>query len=171
MKKYANKESNEKENFVRKELVLTDFEDFDRIINMKEENFYQRNNRNKPVNIFKILTDRINDDIYYTYARLKKVYFCEDSTISKTNAKKITNVFKDISYVSRLFILNSYNKVPKDYRLVPADIKCILEQINFSDIMVLAEGIIEPEVLESYLYEDGRNTGKKGGDDEGSSLV
>lgn len=143
---------------------------------MKDENFYNRYNRKRSVNIFKLLSDEANEDLFYTYTKLKKVYFCEDSTISKANSKKITNVFKDISYVSRLFIVDSHGKVPKDYKLVPADIKCILEQINFTDIIALGAGIIEPEVLEAYLYEEVRNTkkggaGGTGGDEEGSSLV
>lgn len=142
MKRYEDKEFNEKENFVREGKVLTHFEDFDRIVNMKDENFYNKHNKNRAVNIFKILNDDTHYDFYLTYDRLKKVYFCEDSTISKANAKKITNVFKDISYVSRLFIIDSHGKIPKDFKLVPADIKCIIDQINFSDIIALASGII-----------------------------
>lgn len=75
-KKYTNKQQNEKENFVRADKTLTPFEDFERIINLKEENFYNKHNNNKEVNIFKILTNQTNDDLYYTFAKLKKIYFC-----------------------------------------------------------------------------------------------
>jgi hypothetical protein len=36
-------------------------------------------------------------------------------------------VFKDISYVSRLLINNLGYLVPKDYKLVPADLKTVVE--------------------------------------------
>ncbi len=58
---------------------------------------------------------------------LKKVYFCEDSTVTKANAKKITNVFKDISFISRLFINNLGYLVPKDYKMVTADLKTVVD--------------------------------------------
>ena len=67
--------------------------------------------------------------------------FTYDSMISVNNQKKNGNIFRDLSVISRKFIMNNY-KVQFYYKLSEADLNFNFAKLGFSDLMLIASGFL-----------------------------
>ena len=50
-----------------------------------------------------------------------------------------------------MMVCGRYHSIQKEDKLVPSDIKAILEEINYRDLIMIASGMINTDILESYL--------------------
>ena len=50
-----------------------------------------------------------------------------------------------------MMVCGRYHLIQKEYKLAPSDIKAILEEIKFRDLFMIASGMINTDILESYL--------------------
>jgi len=57
-------------------------------------------------------------------------------------------------------VCGRYHLIQKEYKLASSDIKAILEEIKFRDLFMIASGMINTDILESYLENKGISSQK-----------
>jgi len=72
----------------------------------------------EPINIFRI--GKYNDvrDKYCGSSVLRKVHFCFDSILYKSQGKSIIDIYDDISDLNRMLLMNHKSKIiPKEFKI------------------------------------------------------
>jgi hypothetical protein len=137
--------------------------DFEHIICMKDENFFEKNR--KIDNIFYLVFGR-DDELKTNMDILDEHYFCNDS-IKETSKKVNFPVYRDLSQFARKSTRNLYIKEAKMDILLNNEMNLGKDGYNFHTILGMASGRLTPDDLIRMLTEG--NALDKG--DSDSSLV
>ena len=117
-------------------------QDLDKMVKRKDESDFLKMFNRRNVNIFKINEDPNHPDFDSCSEVLSKNHFCQDSMVKLS--KHTYNVFKDMSTYSRKMALNLNKKISKDYKISAGDLSYSPEALSFKEILMIAEGKIEP---------------------------